>query len=267
MGGGCALNSSCNGRIVERTPFRRLHVPCAPADDGCALGAALLAFFEDHPDASPSPLLGSAYLGSSASPRALDNLTRFGGLRHSRLELPQLVGEVASLLEKGRIVGWMRGPAEFGPRALGHRSIFADPRGGDVKDRINGRVKFREEFRPLAPAVLDEHGAEYFERYQSSRYMERTLRFRAERRQEVPGVVHVDGTGRLQSVRREWSPDFHALLQEFYERTGTPLLLNTSLNVMGRPIAHSLEDTLGLFFTTGLDALVIEDVLVEKPDS
>lgn len=273
LAGGCALNSSCNGRILERTPFRRLHVPSAPADDGCALGAALLAFCEDHPGVAPPPEVASPYLGSEVSATALAHLRELGGLggmdgpggvRGARRELPRLVEEVADLLAEGRIVGWMRGRAELGPRALGHRSILADPRRTDMKDRINARVKFREEFRPFAPAVLDEHGAEYFEGYQVSRYMERTLRFRLEKAAEVPAVVHVDGTGRLQSVRREWDPVFHDLVRAFYARTGVPLLLNTSLNVMGRPIVHSLEDALGVFFTTGLDALAVEDFLLRK---
>lgn len=133
-----------------------------------------------------------------------------------------------------------------------------------MKDRINARVKFREGFRPFAPSILDEFGPDYFENYQTSPYMDRTLRWRPEAASRVPAVVHVDGTGRLQSVRREWSPTFYDLIQAFYRRSGVPLLLNTSFNVMDKPIVHSLEDALGTFFTTGLDALVIEDLLVEK---
>jgi len=135
-----------------------------------------------------------------------------------------------------------------------------------MKDRINSQVKFREDFRPFAPAILDEHGEDFFDGYQTSRYMERTQPFRTERAAEVPAVVHIDGTGRLQSVRSEWSPTFHALIRAFYDHTGCPLILNTSLNVMGKPIAHSLEDALGVFLTTGLDALVVEDVLMRKSE-
>jgi carbamoyltransferase len=133
-----------------------------------------------------------------------------------------------------------------------------------MQDRINSLVKFRERFRPFAPSILDEAGQDYFEHYCVSRYMERTLRFRAEVRDRVPGVVHVDGTGRLQSVRRDWNPRLHELIRAFHALTGIPLLLNTSLNIMGKPIAHSLEDCLGVFLTTGIDALVIDDVIVEK---
>jgi carbamoyltransferase len=133
-----------------------------------------------------------------------------------------------------------------------------------MKDRINDRVKFREDFRPFAPSILDEWGETYFEDYQTSPYMERTLRWRPEVAKHVPSVVHIDGTGRLQSVRREWNPRFYDLLQAFYQRTGVPVLLNTSFNVMDKPIAHSVEDALGTFYTTGLDALVMEDLLLQK---
>jgi carbamoyltransferase len=134
-----------------------------------------------------------------------------------------------------------------------------------MKDRLNDIVKFREAFRPFAPAILDEHGPEFFDDYQPSRYMERTLRFRADRRAIVPAVVHVDGTGRLQSVRREWTPRFYDLIARFRELTGVPILLNTSLNVMGKPIVHSVEDALGVWLTSGIDLLVVEDVIARKP--
>lgn len=265
LSGGCALNSTYNGRVFDQTLFRRLHVPSAPADDGCALGAAALAFIEDHPDAPFPAEISSAYLGSSVPHTALQNLRNFGGYSNARRTLPALIDEVSTLLSEGAVVGWMQGRAEFGPRALGHRSILADPRRGNMKDRLNSSVKFREQFRPFAPSILDEYGEEYFENYQTSRYMERTLRFRPEKAPLVPAVVHVDGTGRLQSVRRDWTPLFYDLIFAFFKKTGIPLILNTSLNVMGRPIVHSLEDALGLFLTTGLDALVVEDLLLRKP--
>ncbi|MGH8532131.1 MAG: carbamoyltransferase C-terminal domain-containing protein, partial [Gammaproteobacteria bacterium] len=154
--------------------------------------------------------------------------------------------------------------AEFGPRALGNRSILADPRLSEMKDRLNREVKFREEFRPFAPAILHEYGEEYFENYQESPYMERTLRFKQEVRAKVPAVVHVDGTGRLQTVKREWNARFHALIEAFHRLTNVPLLLNTSFNIMGKPMVHTVEDALAVFFTTGMDALVIEDYLLEK---
>jgi carbamoyltransferase len=133
-----------------------------------------------------------------------------------------------------------------------------------MKDRINARVKFREEFRPFAPSILDQYGPEYFEDYQSSPYMERTLRFRPEVREKIPAVAHVDGTGRLQSVTRESNERFYDLIVAFYSLTGLPLLLNTSFNIMGKPIIHCIEDAIGMFMTTALDAMIVEDFLIEK---
>ena len=262
--GGCGLNSSYNGEIIERTKFKNLHVPSAPSDDGNALGAALLAYYQDHPDAKPKAEVHTPYLGSKMSKKTLDNLVAFGRLEKVRC-LPDTVHqEAARLLAEGKLVGWVQGAAEFGPRALGNRSILADPRPADMKDRINSLVKFREEFRPFAPSILDEFGEEYFENYQVSPYMERTLKFKESAKQKVPAIVHVNATGRLQSVRREWNPRYYDLIKAFHELTGVPMLLNTSFNIMGKPIIHSVEDAIGLFYTTGLDALVLEDYLIEK---
>jgi carbamoyltransferase len=161
-------------------------------------------------------------------------------------------------------VGWVQGRAEFGPRALGNRSILADPRDPQMKDRINARVKFREEYRPFAPSILHEHGPAYFRDYQESPYMERTLAFLPEAEAKVPAVVHVDRTGRLQTVKKEWNPRYHELISCFHQRTGVPLILNTSFNVMGKPIIHTVEDALAVFFTCGIDVLVIEDLVFLK---
>jgi carbamoyltransferase len=201
----------------------------------------------------------------AAGPETLQRIAEFGPEPQVRM-LPgeALNREAARLLAEGRIVGVFRGRAEFGPRALGNRSILADPRDPGMKDRINQRVKFREEFRPFAPAILHEHGDEYFENYQDSPYMERTLRFRENVKARVPAVVHDDGTGRLQSVTEERNAGLAALLREFHQLTDIPLLLNTSLNIMGKPIVHSAEDALGLLFSTGLDVLIIEDLLITK---
>jgi carbamoyltransferase len=264
LAGGCALNSSYNGRIVGRTGFTRLHVPSAPADDGNALGAAFLAYHGDHPEAGPPGRVGSPYLGSTISARALENLVRLGRLASTRHCPGTVHAEAARLLAEGKVVGWIQGRAEFGPRALGNRSILADPRRPDVKEQINSIVKFREPFRPFAPSILDAYGCDYFEGYQTSPYMERTLVWKEGVRASVPGVVHVDGTGRLHSVRRDWNERLHSLLSAFYERTGVPVLLNTSFNVIGKPIVHTLEEALGLFCTTAMDALVVEDYVIEK---
>ena len=264
LSGGCALNSSYNGRILNATRFGQLHIPPAPADDGNAAGAAFLAYSEDHPDVGREPIGQSPFLGSSISSDALERMIKYSGLRGLSYHPDDICEKAARLLSEEKIIGWIQGRAEFGPRALGNRSILADPRPADMKDRINSKIKFREEFRPFAPSILDEYGSEYFVDYQFSPYMERTLRFKPEARAKIPAVVHVDGTGRLQSVRREWNPRYYDLISAFHRLTDVPLILNTSLNVMGKPIVHSLEDALGLFFTAGFDALVVEDYLIEK---
>ncbi len=264
LGGGCALNSAANGEIVAHTPFRRLFVPSAPADDGTALGAAWLAWRQDHPGAALPPAPLSPYLGHAVDRHRLEALVRHSGLPLSR-HPDDLAQTVAAELAAGRIVAWLQGRAEFGPRALGNRSILADPRDPTMPARLNAEVKYRESFRPFAPAILDECGPDWFEDYQFSPYMERALRFRPERRPEVPAVVHADGTGRLQSVRRDLNPRFHALVTAFRDLTGVPLVLNTSLNRMGKPMVHTVEDALALFLTSGIDLLVIDDWLVRKP--
>jgi carbamoyltransferase len=264
LGGGCGLNSSWNGRLLDQTSYDSLHVFSAPADDGNALGAALLAYYEDYPNAEPRYTTHSPYLGSSMSKEALDNLKRFSRIPKLEVSENGIEKRVAELLTQGKIIGWVQGRAEFGPRALGNRSIIADPRPADMKDKINALVKFREEFRPFAPSILHEYGDEYFVNYQESPYMERTLGFREEVRDKVPAVVHVDGTGRLQTVREEWNPRYYRLIKEFFNLTGVPVILNTSYNIMGKPIIHSVEDAVSVFYTTGLDALAIEDVLIEK---
>lgn len=264
IGGGCGLNSSYNGQVIGSTPFKQLHVPSAPSDDGNAIGCALLAYYEDHPAAKPKGEVQSPYLGASISKTALEHLVQFSRIPKLR-HLPGRVHlEAAKVLAEGKLIGWVQGRAEFGPRSLGNRSILADPRPPEMKEKINALVKFREEFRPFAPSILHEHGPEYFENYQISPYMERTLTFRKEVEEKVPAIVHVNNTGRLQSVRREWNERYYDLISAFHELTGVPMLLNTSLNIMGKPIIHSVEDALGIFYTTGLDALVLEDYLIEK---
>jgi len=264
LSGGCALNSTYNGKIVHKTPFKKLHVPSAPGDDGCAIGAALLAFYDDHPEKVKKPIAESPYLGSEISSTTLKYCVQFANPEKIKHCPGTIVQEAAAILARGGIIGWMQGRAEFGPRALGNRSILADPRPKDMKDAINARVKFREQFRPFAPAILYEHCEEYIENFQESPYMERTLLFKEAVKHKIPAVVHENGSGRLQSVKRDWAPRYYDLIAKFHELTGVPVLLNTSFNVMGKPIVHSIEDALGVFHTSGLDALVIDEYLFFK---
>lgn len=263
LAGGCALNSSFNGRIAGRHGFGKVFVPSAPADDGNAIGAAWLAHAEANPDwhAPRGPL--TPYLGSTVSTEPLERMQAWEP-RLQKLPPEQIPLATAQLLTEGKLVGWVQGRAEFGPRALGNRSILADPRPADAKDILNAKVKYREAFRPFAPSILAEHGPAWFENYQDAPYMERTLTWKEAVRRHVPAVVHEDGTGRLQSVTPERNPRYHALIQAFHELTGVPVLLNTSFNIMGKPILHTAEDAILMFYTSGLDALVIEDWLLVK---
>ncbi len=266
IAGGCGLNSSYNGRMLGRSGFARLHVPSAPADDGNAVGAAWLAYAEDHPDwAGPPPASRplTPYLGSRVSTTAMERLAEQEP-RARRVGHAEATRAAAQILAAGGLVGWVQGRAEFGPRALGNRSILADPRPEGAKDALNAKVKYREAFRPFAPSILAEAGPDWFADYADSPYMERTLVWHEHVRARVPAVVHQDGTGRLQSVTPERNPAYAALIAAFADITGVPILLNTSFNVMGKPILHSAEDAILMFYTTGLDALVVEDWLVVK---
>ncbi|MEC4749193.1 carbamoyltransferase C-terminal domain-containing protein [Methylomicrobium sp. Wu6] len=264
LAGGCALNSSNNGRITRETPFKQVYIPSAPADDGCALGAAWLAHYAAHPATSTPKAIQTPYTGSFIADEAIERLLRFN--RTLSIEhLPDTICDAtAKRLAAGQLVGWLQGRAEFGPRALGNRSILADPRFAEAQALINEKIKFRETFRPFAPSILHEFGPEYFENYQESPYMDKTLKIREAMRQPIAAVCHVDGTGRLQTVKKDWNPRFYQLIDCFRLLTGVPVLLNTSFNVMGKPLAHSLEDAIALFLTTGLDVLVINDYLISK---
>lgn len=264
--GGCALNSSYNGTIAGRTGFERVLVPPAPADDGNAIGAAVLSWMQTSGESRIPVSDGTPFLGSIPSSRAKARLSHMGRCGTVTDISGDSAGQIAQRLAAGNIIGVMRGRAEFGPRALGNRSILADPRGPDMKDRINRDVKGRESYRPFAPVIAEETVSEWFERPQPSPYMSFTLPWREDRKDLVPAVVHEDGTGRLQTVSSKNAPWMYDLTRAFGALTGVPIVLNTSFNIMGKPIVHSVEDALALFMTSGLDAVLIDDLLLEKRD-
>lgn len=263
--GGCFMNSLANGKILARTPFTELFVPCAAADNGGAVGAALWAYHviggAPHvPRATPpSALIGPAF----GDDEIVATLERYK-IPHERSADP--VPSTVRALLGGKIVGWFQGSMEFGERALGARSILADPRDAAMKDRINLAVKYREAFRPFAPSVLAHRAADWFEMPAGVRvpYMEQVYPFRPGRRAAVPAVVHHDGTGRLQTVDREAQPLYARLIEAFEAATGVPMLLNTSFNVQGEPIVCSPADALRTFYTSGMDVLVIGPCIVRK---
>ncbi|WP_299139594.1 carbamoyltransferase C-terminal domain-containing protein [uncultured Tateyamaria sp.] len=260
--GGCALNSSYNGTIANRLGFDQVFVPPAPGDDGNAVGAALLSWMKETGTASIPQHDGSPFLGSEPNLQNLQRLAMGGRITDVTGNAEDAVAE---RLAAGQIVGVMRGRAEWGPRALGHRSILANPSVAGMKDRINLAVKGREPYRPFAPVVRMDDVHDWFGRPQPSPYMSLTLPWRTEKRALVPATVHEDGTGRLQTVTATNAPWMHRLVCAFGERSGIPVVLNTSFNVMGKPIVHSVEDALAVFSTSGLDAILLGDTLIEKP--
>jgi carbamoyltransferase len=264
--GGCALNSAFNGTIVQDTPFKAVHVPSAPADDGNAIGAAILSWHHSELEKDAEAKLpydnSIPYLGTAPTKFDIKALTEYSAPFTVTECESDGVKEVSSLLGEGKIIGVMRGPAEFGPRALGNRSILADPRSPDMKARINAIVKGREAYRPFAPVIVEDKVAQWFETAQPSPYMSFTLKWKAEKLSSVPAVVHKDNTGRLQTLTEKTNPWFKSLLDAFEEQTGMPILLNTSFNVMGKPIVHTVNDAIAVLLTTGLDAVLIDNVLI-----
>ncbi len=265
LSGGCALNSAFNGMVLQQTPFKDIFIPSAPSDDGNAIGAALLGVKHDAPQTIIKNAYQTPYLGDEIDEQEVAHFVAKSGWRNvERLEYPALYQAVAQALADGDIVAWVQGRAEFGPRALGNRSILADPRSFAMKAKINAAVKFREPFRPFAPIVLHEKGEQYFEHYHDTPYMEKVLNFKPEVCAQVEAVCHADNTGRLQSITKARNEHLYALIEAFEQRTGVPIILNTSLNVMGKPMVSSLNDVVMTFLTTDLDILVIGQYLFRK---
>jgi carbamoyltransferase len=257
LGGGTAMNCLYNGKIESQTPFKNVHIPFAPDDVGNAIGALLWV--------NKSMFVGlPSYLGASYDEAAIAAMLDNYKIKYTKYEQNQLIEVVAGLLCNSKVVGWFQGRSEFGQRALGNRSILADPRDAKMKDRVNSAVKYREAFRPFAPAVLHEDGGEYFEDYKYTPNMERILNFTPSAKSRVKAVVHDDGTGRLQSVTKENNSKFHSLITAFKQKTGVSILLNTSFNLAGEPIVSSPTDALRTFFSSGLDILVLENFLIMK---
>ena len=264
LAGGVALNSVMNGRLLNETPFENLFVQASAGDAGNALGAALYVWH--HVMGRPREwAMTHPFLGPEFTDGEMCRAVESSGLPFR--EVPDPAAEAARLVAEGRIVGWFWGRAEVGPRALGARSILADPRRAEMKDLVNAKVKHREGFRPFAPSVLDEAGPEYFENYSTNQFMLLVLPIRQEKRDMIPAVTHVDGTGRLQSVTRDGFPDYYRLIDEFRSLTGVPVVLNTSFNVMGEPIVNRPEEAIHDFIDTGMDALFVGPYLTEKPGS
>jgi carbamoyltransferase len=270
FGGGVALNGVANARLLAESGFERVFVPPAPGDAGCALGAALYAdriyFGNADRDVPDHP-----FWGPSVNAEDLARAAREDGQAVEDLGDAALAERVADELAAGRIVGWMDGECEFGPRALGHRSILAAPHSREIRDRLNRDIKYREEFRPFAPVAPIESVDRYFDLppggIRLARYMSGVFPVRPEWRSQLAGVTHVDGSARLQALERDMAPRLYALLEAYGRRTGIPVLLNTSFNVAGEPIVNHALEGYSTFRRCGIDALVAGSTLVTKPAS
>ncbi len=262
MAGGCALNAPANFRVAREAGFEDVFIQPAAGDNGACLGAALAVHHRLHPGA-PRWTMRHAFLGPSIDAPAARAALAAAGVAFT--EPADLVTAAADLLSSGGVLGWASGPMEYGPRALGNRSVLADPRTLAMRERVNRSVKQREPFRPLAPVVRLEDAASFVDGAMSSPYMLLTFPVRADARDRIPAVVHADGTARLQTVTEDTQPTLHRLLGAVGARTGVPCLLNTSFNARGEPVVADAADAVRAFLAMDLDGLVLGPCLAAKP--
>lgn len=268
LAGGCAMNSLANGKIFDNTPFTKVYIPPAPYDAGGAIGAAYFLYDQvlglmhdfEMETAYWGPRYGNQYIAKMLG-RSSINLD--GLSVHKIDDTEKLTTETAHRLSKGKIVGWFQNRMEWGARALGNRSILADPRRADMRDTINSKIKMREPFRPFAPSILEEHVTEYFQKDYPDPFMLKVYKIEKEKQEIIPAVTHVDGTGRLQTVSKQDNPLYHKLIEKFFKFTGVPVLLNTSFNE-NEPIVCKPEEALECFLRTDMDTLVLGNFIVER---
>ena len=261
LAGGVALNSKANGKILSSGIVDRIFVQPAAGDDGVCLGAALAPYL-DNGGKLPMHKMRHAYLGAENSDEEIEKALTTYKLRATRVSDPATAA--AEMLANGKILGWVQGRMEFGPRALGARSILADPRDPEMNAKVNNAVKFREWWRPFAPSMLAEVAGEYIESATDSPFMILTAQVKPEKRSVIPSVTHVDGSARPQTVEQDVNPLYWRLIREFGNRTGVPVVMNTSFNLRGEPIVSTPTDAVRTFFSSGMDALVIGSFVVEK---
>jgi carbamoyltransferase len=266
LAGGVAFNCVANGKVFEKTPFEEIYVQPAAGDAGLAVGAACYVFHQllDRPR---NFVMDHAYWGpaftAEQTRQALDQYRVNGDFSVAEFSSEQLVKVAAQQIAAGKVVGWFQGRMEWGPRALGNRSIVVDPRRAEMKDLLNQRIKHREPFRPFAPSVLEEAVGDYFERSYPSPFMNLAYRVRPDKQATIPAPTHVDGTGRLQTVSRQTNPLYWSLIKEFANLTGVPVVLNTSFNE-NEPIVCTPEEALRCFLRTRMDVLVLGNLMLEK---
>ncbi len=262
VAGGVAQNSVANGKMLKNTPFKNIYIPPAGHDAGTSIGSALFLYNQVLKQKRVQPTYSGA-LGSHFSEQEIENYLSSQGVKFQPYSDEEVYDKVTDCIINGGVVGWFQGRAEFGPRALGHRSILADPRRADAKEILNLKIKRRESFRPFAPSILKEFVADYFEIADNVPFMEKVYVIKEAQRKHIPAVTHVDGTGRLQTVDAVYEPRYHALISAFNKKTGIPVLLNTSFNE-NEPIVNSPANALDCFLRTKMDMLVIENYIVTR---
>ena len=267
LGGGVALNGVANYRILKEGPFENLHIPPSPGDAGSAVGCAQYLYHchaknKRVVEESAERITDNIYVGPEYSNDEIKSFLEKNKISYDFLEREQLLKNSAKLISEGNIVGWYQGKMEWGPRALGNRSILADPRDEKMKDVLNEKIKHRESFRPFAPSILEDYVSEYFDMDRPSPYM--LFVAKVKKPDKIPAVTHIDGTGRLQSVSKEVNPLYYDLINEFYKLTDIPVIINTSMNVMGEPIVNTPEHAYNMILKTDMDYLVMGNYLVKK---
>ncbi|MCZ4244713.1 carbamoyltransferase family protein [Pedobacter punctiformis] len=262
IAGGVAQNSVANGKILNATPFKSIYIPPAGHDAGTAIGAALWQYNQVLKKPRIKPML-HGFLGSRFDNSYIQKLLEAKNITYQCLDWDELNNQVTDCLINGGVVGWFQGRAEFGPRALGNRSILADPRRDDAKEIINSKIKRRESFRPFAPSILKEYTRDYFEQDDTVPFMEKVYSIKPDKRKEIPAVCHVDGSGRLQTVDQDVNPRYYNLIQEFHSKTNVPILLNTSFNE-NEPIVNTPDEALNCFLRTNMDMLVLENIVITR---
>ena len=274
FGGGVALNGVANNRILNDGPFENLHIPPSPGDGGSAVGCAQYSYFcytknkrEIMPNAER--IKNNIYVGPSYSNDEIKLFLDKNAIQYKFLETNSLLETTAKLISEQNVVGWFQGKMEWGPRALGNRSILADPRTKEMKDILNEKIKHRESFRPFAPSILEEFTSDYFE-FASGRFSEilpyMLLVARVKKPDKIPAVTHVDGTGRLQTVSRNINPLYYDLINKFFKITNVPVVVNTSMNVRGEPIVNTPQHALNMLTKTDMDYLVIGNYIIQRQD-
>ena len=268
LGGGVGLNGVANYRLLKESPFENIHIPPSPGDAGSAIGCAQYLYYIHQKNQrivevdNSKRIHENVYVGPSFSDDEIVSFLDDEKIQYQKLDKISLLEKTAKLISEGNIIGWYQGKMEWGPRALGNRSILADPRDANMKDILNEKIKHRESFRPFAPSVLEEFSSEYFDIDIPSPYM--LMVAKVKKPEKIPAVTHVDGTGRLQTVSKNSNPLYYELINQFYKITGIPVIINTSMNVMGEPIVNTPKQAYSMILKTDMDYLMMGSYMISK---